>query len=683
MNTPKRITLLAKPFAIFALMLALISSAVSGCGGPSTDTGPHNDRNYDTEETDDAKNDSNESNSSSSQPTVQESQEDAKPGKWTVLVYIMGDTDLEGFALTDIVEMSRVPNSENVDIVVLFDRSEIYSEDPVLNIEDFADTKLLQVKNGSLHLLEDQLGERNLGDSSTLAEFVSYGFSKFPAERTALILWDHGAGWPGMGPDEGNDFDILNLQEISNGIERGLEDTGIDRLDLIGFDACLMGAFEVAVVMAEHAEVMVASQELEPGHGWDWQALEILPSSSSVDAKTLGVAIANGYQQHAIDNGTETEITLSVIDLTRIGLVDQALNALEKSLVSESESLAPKLGLAQSTSLRIGKNPDPSLDAQMIDLGNLAEELGKIEPELLYLTNSLVTALDEVVIEHVSGPATKASTGLAVYFPELGQYSDQGYFDLEGISSWQNILTSYFQTQQNIPEEEQPRFLTELYPAEYTLDATEGLFITAQFDLASQDNLTEAVIYYGLPEEDGSILFLGEEPAVFSNDGSGLAQGFYDLTVLTISDREDTVYAYTQLYHDEESPVAFLDIPLTYVPPGGFEGDEASLDVVLSITLDAETGDVLSEIYYSTDQTGQWGELVADPEGLIYPVFLLQNPDYSFDWVEINEVGLWADIPNLAYSFESLESGMEFVAELWVFDYGGNSDYVYVEDIIP
>ena len=63
--------------------------------------------------------------------------------------------------------------------------------------------------------------------------------------------------------------------------------------------------------------------ELEPGHGWDWQALEIL-ISSSVDAKTLGLAIANGYQQHAIDNETETEITLSVIDLTRIGVVDQA-----------------------------------------------------------------------------------------------------------------------------------------------------------------------------------------------------------------------------------------------------------------------------------------------------------------------------------------------------------------------
>jgi len=679
----QKITLLTKPISIFSLLCVLVFSAVPSCGGPSTNSAPSLDRSNDTEEASDEKIEIIENSESSSQTPIQESPNEIKADKWTVLVYIMGDTDLEEFALTDIVEMSRVPNSENVDIVVLFDRSEIYSEESVLNVENFSDTKILQIKNGTIQVLEDQLGERNLGDAGTLAEFIQYGFSQFPAERTALILWDHGAGWPGMGPDDGNNFDVLDLEEISNGIEAGLENTGIEKLDLIGFDACLMGTFEVAITMVEHAEIMVASQELEPGHGWDWQALEILASNPSVDAKALGLAIADGYVQHALDYGTETEITLSVIDLTKMNSVEEALKALEIPLVSESEYLSSKLGSAQSKSLRVGRNPDPSLDAQMIDLGDLAKELGEVEPELLGLTNNLISAIDEAVIGHVSGKATKTSTGLAIYFPELEQYSDQRYFYLEGISSWQNILTSYFQAQDNIPEAEQARFLTDMYPAEYTLDAAEGLYITAQFDLAAQDNLTEAVIYYGLPEEDGSILFLGEEPAVIADDGSGLAQGFYDLTVLTMSDGEDTVYAYTQLYSDEESQLAFLDIPLTYVPPPGYGEDDVLYDVVLSITIDAETGDILSEIYYSTDQTGQWGELVADPEGLIYPVFLLQNTDFSFDWIEIDEIGLWADIPNLAYSFEPLESGIEFVAELWVYDYGGNSDYVYVEDIIP
>ena len=192
--------------------------------------------------------------------------------------------------------------------------------------------------------------------------------------------------------------------------ERALKKAGIDKLDLIGFDACLMGTFEVALAMAEHADVMVASQELEPGHGWDWQALEILASDSSIEAQSLGLAIANYYEQHAVDNGTETEITLSVLDLTLVSKVNEALRALEIPLVTESDSLAAKLGSAQSTSLRLGKNPDPSIDAQMIDLGNLATELGKLEPELLELTTNLVNAIDEMVIGQVNGQATKSSS---------------------------------------------------------------------------------------------------------------------------------------------------------------------------------------------------------------------------------------------------------------------------------
>ena len=501
--------------------------------------------------------------------------------------------------------MSKVPTSENVDIVVLFDRSDNYSEDSVLNLENFSDTKLIQVKNGSIHLLEDQLVERNLGDADALAEFIEYGYSRFPAEKTALILWDHGAGWPGMGPDEGNEFDILDLQEISIGIGTGLEKAGIDKLDLIGFDACLMGTFEVALAMAEHADVMVASQELEPGHGWDWQALEILASDSSIEAQSLGLAIANYYEQHAVDNGTETEITLSVLDLTLVSKVNEALRALEIPLVTES-ILCGKAWFSAEYISKTRENPDPSIDAQMIDLGNLATELGKLEPGLLDLTSNLVNAIDEMVIGQVNGPATRSSSGLGIYFPELRAYSQEGYFYLEGIESWQNILMSYFQAQESIPEEEQARFVTDQYSATYTLDAVEGLFITAQFDLAAQDNLTEAVIYYGIPEEDGSILFLGEEPAYFANDGSGLAEGFYDLTVLTMSDGVDTVYAYTQLYNDEESQLAFLDIPLTYVPPEALDQESEFNDVVLSITIDTETGEILNEIYYSTDQTGQW-----------------------------------------------------------------------------
>ena len=59
------------------------------------------------------------------------------------------------------------------------------------------------------------------------------------------------------------------------------------------------------------------------------------------------------------------------------------------------------------------------------------------------------------------------------------------------------------------------------------------------------------------------------------------------------------------------------------------------------------------------------------------------NPDFSFEWIADTELGLYADLPYLEYNFEPLPSGIEFTAELWIFDFGGNSDYVTVTDIVP
>lgn len=106
-----------------------------------------------------------------------------------------------------------------------------------------------------------------------LADFLARGIEEYPAERYALILTDHGGGWPGVGPDESAGHDILDLQEIHDGIAAGLEAAGLDKLDLLGFDACLMATYETASAMAPLADRMLASQELEPGHGWDYRVL--------------------------------------------------------------------------------------------------------------------------------------------------------------------------------------------------------------------------------------------------------------------------------------------------------------------------------------------------------------------------------------------------------------------------
>ncbi len=650
---------------LFSLLCGLIFLTATSCGNnieQNTDGLPSIEENQTGEDTpiDDLEVNSDES--------------------WTILVYLMGDTDLEEFAIGDVLEMASIPTSPNLNIITLFDRSETYTSESILNVPDFTDTKIFQIINGELTILRDDLGEKNLGSSETFAEFIEYGLSAFPADKTGLILWDHGAGWPGMGPDEDSGDDILTLQEMVLGLESGLANSNIQKLDLIGFDACLMATYEVAKSMAPFANVMVASQELEPGHGWDWKALEVITHNPSIEAAELGIEISNAYQSQAIAFGTDIDITLSVIDLTKIDILDEAIRELSNSFLEASLEISPKLGLSVNNSLRFGKSPNPLDDSQMSDLGDFAATLGLYEPSLLSDSNNLIDAMADILINQVTGPATRSATGLSIYFPELGEYADEDYLEIPGLDNWVNLLSGYFSSQESIPDNKKANLVTDTFEPSYYLDE-DGLSITAQFDIATGENLVESVIYYGISENDGSILFIGEEPGEISDDGTGLVEGFYDLTALTMSDGINTVYAYSQITTDDS--YLYLDIPLAYLPPGELEARPEKLrDVVLSLTI-TETGEILSEIYYEIDESGQWGELTADPEGLIFPIFSFMSPDFTFEWIADTELGLYADLPDLEYNFEPLESGVGFTAELWIFDFGGNSDYVTVSDLVP
>ena len=132
------------------------------------------------------------------------SQPVAVAGSWTVLQYSMGDTDLEPFMMVDVNEMGEVGSNENLNIVALIDRSPDYGEEPVLDIGDWVGAKVVHVQPGHAEVLAD-LGPTDMGDPATLAWFITEGIAAFPAEHYALIISDHGAAWPGVGPDESAD----------------------------------------------------------------------------------------------------------------------------------------------------------------------------------------------------------------------------------------------------------------------------------------------------------------------------------------------------------------------------------------------------------------------------------------------------------------------------------------------
>ena len=65
-----------------------------------------------------------------------------------------------------------------------------------------------------------------------------------------------------------------------------------------------MATFEVATQVQDLADVMVASEELEPGHGWDFSSLEILRDRRDVGAAGLAVEFIDTYAAQAAEAGT-------------------------------------------------------------------------------------------------------------------------------------------------------------------------------------------------------------------------------------------------------------------------------------------------------------------------------------------------------------------------------------------
>ena len=174
-------------------------------------------------------------------------------------------------------------------------------------------------------------------------------------------------GWPGgwsdpdpggLGPDRvalaqatGDQLFLMELDEALTEIRR---QTGIDKLELIGMDACLMGHVEVFSALAPHANYAVASQEVEPALGWAYTGfLANLLAEPDVDGAALGEYIVATYiddDQRIVDDQARMawlgrgafgipsapelsrqigdDVTLAAIDLQKIPQVMDDLNNL-------------------------------------------------------------------------------------------------------------------------------------------------------------------------------------------------------------------------------------------------------------------------------------------------------------------------------------------------------------------
>ncbi|ASQ91239.1 hypothetical protein CHL67_10240 [Prosthecochloris sp. GSB1] len=255
----------------------------------------------------------------------------------TVMIYLNADNNLGYFAEEDMNEMLRgMQNAESatasaINLIVLYD-----GNSP-------GDGRILRISPAGRKTLESP-AEQNMGDPETLSDFIDYCKTNYPADRFALILWDHGDGARAADAEDGSrtissdatSGDVLLMNEVQQAL--GAHFSPAEPLGLIGFDACLMGTAEVAYEMKDYARTMAASMNLEPGAGWDYEAIfengdQILAGSSNFAA-----LVVDTYRNWVRDNDDNNGRTMSAIDLSRLDAlrfaVDGLANVMRTNLVA-------------------------------------------------------------------------------------------------------------------------------------------------------------------------------------------------------------------------------------------------------------------------------------------------------------------------------------------------------------
>ena len=393
----------------------------------------------------------------------------------TVMIYMVA-SNLEsemGAASLDINEMIQSGVDTSKTNVVIFTGGASQWKSDVPSDKNYV---LRLDGKGGLNIDGSTSDLENMGESGTLLGFLDFCGENYKADHYTLIFWDHGAGPVyGYGVDEVYHNDIMTYTEMSNAMAAS-PFSGKNKIDLVGFDACLMASIEYANLFSSYADYMVASQEIEPGLGWDYSFLSEYNSTSKPEkiADTILDKFSSFYDAHA-SMMSNPMYTLSCMDLSKTkdvtSAVDDLFGDMYKGLGDGDYS---EIVQARDKTLNLGATAYGSKgDAiDQIDVGSIAEEFNGLYSGS---SGSLDKALDKFIVRQASN--VDGTSGISIYFPYSNQLFYQYYGDnmVEEISVGENYTTfvDAFATAWESDGENIADFYTDLEPTTEEPDTEE------------------------------------------------------------------------------------------------------------------------------------------------------------------------------------------------------------------
>ena len=334
---------------------------------------------------------------------------------WVIYWYLCG-TDLEselGAASEDLAELQKVKLPPNVKVVIQTGGANQWQTGGV-------------PANGTGRFVYDSDGLQSLGETADadmgtgagLSDFLRFGKENFSADHRVFVFWDHGGGSVGGLCLDERTQNMISLDDVRGAFD-SVYGANPDRppFELIGFDACLMASVDTLAAVHGFSRYMVASQETEPGCGWNYTGwVGALAQNPAMGGAALGKAICDTYYEGCKEYESEDIATLSVSDASKAPALLSAYGAYGVEALQAAEEdprlLFSALARGADASENYGGNTREQGYYDMVDLGELAKNTKSVMPTT---SAPLLSALDDCVIYRVNGSYRPNGLGLSCY----------------------------------------------------------------------------------------------------------------------------------------------------------------------------------------------------------------------------------------------------------------------------
>jgi hypothetical protein len=408
----------------------------------------------------------------------------------TVLIYMAADNDLLPFADRNLEQLKQIGSNEHLKILVHLDTHRRGFK---------KSTQRIIIHKNRIELVGKDIG-MDSGDEKTLIDACAWALDYHDSDHFVLIAWNHGTGPLNPFIRHFNPKQLFKynpstrLIEVDRTIEfmefinqltssqqcRGIcfdESTGNylteqkfrkalaticqeyrdgEKIDLIAFDACLMGGAEVAFNVMPYARYMVASQEVELGTGYDYIKILGPLLTGKMTPQQLAIHIVQSFKE------TYSKITFdythAALDLENFEAVHQSIDTLASLLIE-----AIKRQKNNSVRRAIQKSCDKNLCTSFDEPGykdlrhfltNLLTNLDQCElqthEESILFKQNLKTILEQcllqlkaVVFANVAGRNLKEASGVSIYIPDRKIHPSYHTLDFTKKNRWGLFLIQY------------------------------------------------------------------------------------------------------------------------------------------------------------------------------------------------------------------------------------------------